>query len=52
VAVVMISSELPEVLAVSDRIVTFRDGQITGELDTREATEEGLMQLMAFGAAA
>jgi inositol transport system ATP-binding protein len=52
VAVVMISSELPEVLAVSDRIVTFRDGQITGELDTREATEEGPMQLMAFGAAA
>ena len=38
IAVMMISSELPEVLAVSDRIVTMRRGRITGEMPGIEAT--------------
>jgi inositol transport system ATP-binding protein len=46
IAVVAISSELPEVMAISDRIVTMREGRITGELPAAEATEERLMALM------
>jgi len=49
-AVIVISSELPEVMAVSDRIVTFREGRITGVISAAEATEEKLMQRMALGA--
>ena len=48
IAVMMISSELPEVLAVSDRIVTMRRGRITGEMPGIEANEEKLMELMAL----
>ena len=43
VAIVMVSSELPEVLAVSDRIVVMREGRITAELRRDEATEERIM---------
>jgi len=46
----VISSELPEVLAVSDRIVTMREGRITGDMPAVDATEEKLMALMALGA--
>ena len=48
IAVMVISSELPEILAVSDRIVTLRLGRITGEMSAAEATEEKLMALMAL----
>lgn len=48
IAVIMISSELPEVLAVSDRIVTMRQGRITGEMPAIEANEARLMALMAL----
>jgi general nucleoside transport system ATP-binding protein len=48
IAVIMISSELPEVLAVSDRIVTMRQGRITGDMPAIEANEEKLMALMAL----
>ncbi len=48
IAIMMISSELPEVLAVSDRIVTMRRGRITGEMPGIEANEEKLMELMAL----
>jgi ABC-type sugar transport system ATPase subunit len=47
IAIVAISSELPEVLAISDRIVTMREGRVTGVLSREEATEESLMHLMA-----
>ncbi|MGP2470617.1 sugar ABC transporter ATP-binding protein [Yersinia sp. 2540 StPb PI] len=46
VAIILISSDLPEVLAVSDRILTLRAGQLTGELSAQEANEENVMQLM------
>jgi inositol transport system ATP-binding protein len=52
VAVIVISSELPEVMAVSDRIITFKNGVITGSVAGSEATEEKLMSLMALGTAA
>jgi inositol transport system ATP-binding protein len=48
IAVMVISSELPEVLAVADRIVTMRRGRITGEMPAVQATEEKLMELMAL----
>ena len=35
IAVIAISSELPEVLAISDRIVTMREGRVTGEIAAR-----------------
>jgi len=44
-AIVMISSELPEVLRMSHRIVVMCEGRITGELPGREATQEMIMQL-------
>jgi inositol transport system ATP-binding protein len=49
IAILAISSELPEILTISDRIVTMREGRITGELSRAEASEERLMQLMALG---
>ena len=49
IAVIVISSELPEVMAISDRIVTFREGQITGVMPAAEATEEKLMSTDGVG---
>ncbi len=49
IAILAISSELPEILTISDRILTMREGRITGELSRAEASEERLMQLMALG---
>jgi len=43
-AVIVISSDLPEVLAVADRILVMREGQITGELTFAEATEERILR--------
>ena len=43
VAVLMISSELPEVLAVADRILVMREGRLVAELSHEEASEEKIM---------
>ena len=48
-AIVVISSELPELLGVSDRIYTIAEGHITGDIPRAEATQERLMQLMTVG---
>ena len=45
-AVLLISSELPELLGLCDRIYTLSAGRITGEVPRAEATQEGLMTLM------
>ncbi len=45
VGVVVISSELPEVLGICDRIVVMREGRVAGELDALVATEEAVMSL-------
>ena len=42
-AVLMISSELPEVLGMSDRIYVMREGQIIKELSCKEATQEKII---------
>jgi inositol transport system ATP-binding protein len=52
IAVIVISSEMPEVLALSDRIIVFREGCISGVLDSRDATESNLMELMAISTTA
>ena len=44
-SIIMISSELPEVLRMSDRILVMCEGRKTGELDIAEATQENIMQL-------
>lgn len=45
-AVVLISSELPELLGMCDRIYTMSAGRITGEVPRAEATQEVLMRHM------
>ncbi|GLZ00328.1 multiple monosaccharide ABC transporter ATP-binding protein [Actinoplanes sp. NBRC 103695] len=50
-AVLLISSELPELLGLCDRIYTLSAGRITGEVPRADATQEGLMTLMTAGTA-
>jgi ABC-type sugar transport system ATPase subunit len=47
-AILVISSDLPEVLAISDRILVMRQGRMVGELAHAEATEERIMALAAL----
>lgn len=47
--IIMISSELPEILGMSDRILVMRQGRIVGELTPEEATQETLLQLAMGG---
>ncbi len=49
VAIIMISSELPEVLGMSDRILVMHEGRIAGELKREEATPERVMHLATGG---
>ena len=44
-ACLVVSSDLPEVLALADRILVMREGRVRGELAGRDATEETVMQL-------
>ncbi len=44
-SIIMISSELPEILRMSHRVVVMCEGKVTGELDYGEATQESIMQL-------
>ena len=43
VAIVMVSSELPEVLGMADRVLVMREGRIVAELPRAEATEDAVM---------
>jgi ribose transport system ATP-binding protein len=43
--ILMISSDMEEVLNVSDRVAVMHEGRITGVLDRRDCTEENIMQL-------
>ena len=45
VAVIMISSEMPEVLGMSDRVMVMHEGRVTGFLDRAEATQVKVMEL-------
>jgi ABC-type sugar transport system ATPase subunit len=48
-AILLISSDLPEVLRMSDRILVMRQGRLAGELSRADATEEKVMQLAVGG---
>jgi ABC-type sugar transport system ATPase subunit len=48
-AVVLVSSELPELLALSDRLVVLREGVVTAELDARQAAPEQVLRLAMPG---
>lgn len=43
--IVLISSEMPEILGMSDRIIVMCNGRVTGELSRSEATQEGILEL-------
>jgi ribose transport system ATP-binding protein len=47
IAIILISSELPEVINLSTRILIMRNGRIAGELTREEATQERVLRLMA-----
>lgn len=42
-SIIVVSSDLPEVLAISDRVVVLKEGRITGVLDREDATQERVM---------
>jgi rhamnose transport system ATP-binding protein len=42
--IIMVSSEMPEVLGMSDRVVVMRDGRVTASMDTKDATQEKILQ--------
>jgi ABC-type sugar transport system ATPase subunit len=46
-AVILISSELPEVLNLSTRLIVLREGRIAGELTREQATQDAVMRMMA-----
>lgn len=48
-AVVVVSSELPELLGICDRVIVLREGRIAGELDAREASQEKIMSVIVNG---
>jgi ribose transport system ATP-binding protein len=50
-ALLMISSDLEEVLGMSDRVLVLHEGRLAGELPRSELTEEGIMHLATGGTA-
>ena len=49
VAIIMISSELPEIINMSDRVMVMANGTITGELQREELSQEAIMKLATLG---
>ncbi|KZE60167.1 sugar ABC transporter ATP-binding protein [Bacillus velezensis] len=49
VAIIMVSSELPEILGMSDRIIVVHEGRISGEINAADATQEHIMTLATGG---
>ena len=45
-AILLISSELPEVISLSERILVMREGRMVGEVRRDEATQDGLLRMM------
>ena len=49
VSIIMVSSELPEVLGMSDRVMVIHEGRVAGILDRSDATPESIMTLATGG---
>lgn len=49
VGIIMISSELPEILGVADRVLVMKEGRLVAEMDRGEASEDAIMQRAATG---
>ena len=47
--IIMVSSELPEILGISDRILVMREGELVGEVCIDDATEEKIMHMASLG---
>jgi ABC-type sugar transport system ATPase subunit len=47
--VVVVSSDLPEILGICDRIIVMREGSIVGSFDRSEATQEKILKLALPG---
>ena len=50
-AIVMVSSDLPELLGMTDRILVMRHGRLVAELDSRKTTQEEILKFAAVDAA-
>ena len=48
-AVVMVSSELPELLGICDRILVLKEGRLAGEISAEEASQEKIMSVIVNG---
>ena len=48
-AVVMISSEMPELLGVCDRILVLKEGRILGQVQAKETSQEEIMAMIVNG---
>ena len=48
-SIILVSSELPEIIGCSNRIMVMREGVVTGFLEQDEATEERVMQFASKG---
>ena len=46
--IIMISSEMPEILGVADRVIVMREGKISGELTREEANEQSIIGLASI----
>ena len=49
IAIIMVSSELPETIGITDRILVFRDGQIKGEFNRKEFTQKSILHIAVGG---
>jgi ribose transport system ATP-binding protein len=49
-AIVMVSSDLPELLGMTDRILVMRHGRLVAELDSRKTTQEEILKFAAVDA--
>jgi len=50
--IIMVSSEMPEVIGISDRVIVMREGLISGELSAGEASEQSIIELASIGSSA
>jgi len=47
-AIIMVSSEMPELIGVTDRILVMSNGRLAGIVDTKETDQEEIMRLSAM----